>query len=107
MFCAFSGPPRIVRLHGTGRITTTSDLDFDLLASRFPGGSGVGVRSVILVEVTRISDSCGYGVPVMPFEGHRPTMDQWSTRKGPEGIREYWREKNVASIDGLDGLAHP
>ena len=107
MFCAFSGPPRIVRLHGTGRVVATSDPDFDALAGHFPGGNGVGVRSVILVEVQRISDSCGYGVPLMPFEEHRPTMDQWSTRKGPEGIRAYWREKNAASIDGLDGLAHP
>jgi Pyridoxamine 5'-phosphate oxidase len=106
MFCAFSGPPRIVRLHGKGQVVATNDPNFNELASHFPGRHGVGVRSVILVEVQRISDSCGYGVPFMPFEGHRPTMDQWSTRKGPEGIRNYWQEKNGASIDGLEGLSY-
>jgi hypothetical protein len=80
MFCAFSGPPRI------------------------PRGDGVGVRSIIVIEVSRVADSCGYGVPIMSFEGHRKTMDQWSTRKGPEGIRDYRAKKNARSIDQLDGI---
>ena len=65
------------------------------------------MRSIIVVDVSRIADSCGYGVPFMSFEGHRPTMDQWSTRKGPEGIRKYWAEKNAKSLDQLDGLTDP
>jgi hypothetical protein len=105
MFCAFTGPPRIVRLHGRGRVVRVDDPDFDGLAVHFPGGSGVGVRSVIVVEVSRIADSCGYGVPVMSFEGHRSTMDEWSARKGPHGIRTYWTEKNITSIDGMAGLS--
>jgi Pyridoxamine 5'-phosphate oxidase len=104
MFCAFAGAPRIVRLHGTGRAVLTDDRSFSDLAGRFPGGTGVGVRSIIVVAVSRIADSCGYGVPFMSFEGHRPTMDQWSSRKGPQGIRSYWLEKNARSIDQLDGL---
>jgi len=107
MFCAFGGPPRIVRLHGKGRVVLTDDQDFPQLSVRFPGGTGVGVRSIVVVEVSRIADSCGYGVPLMAFEGHRPTMDQWSTRKGATGIKEYWFEKNSASIDGLEGLPQP
>jgi hypothetical protein len=105
MFCAFAGPPRIVRLHGTGRVVFRDDPAFDGLAARFPGGAGIGVRSIIAVEVGRIADSCGYGVPIMAFEEHRPTMDQWSARKGPEGIRAYWAAKNAASIDGIPGLS--
>jgi hypothetical protein len=104
MFCAFCGPPRIVRLHGTGRVVLADDPGFDELVGRFPGGTGVGVRSVIVVAVRRVADSCGYGVPVMSFEGHRPTMDQWSTRKGRDGIRSYWAEKNLLSIDGMKGI---
>ncbi len=104
MFCAFEGPPRIVRLHGKGHAVLADDSRFCQLATRFPGGSGVGVRSIIVVDVGRIADSCGYGVPVMNFEGHRPTMDQWSNRKGPEGIRNYWAENNLESIDHLEGL---
>lgn len=104
MFCAFEGPPRIVRLHGTGRVAPVDSPEFVDLAQRFSGGDGVGVRSVIVVDVTRVSDSCGYGVPIMHFEGHRPTMDQWSKRQGVEGIREYWSKKNRTSIDDLRGL---
>jgi hypothetical protein len=104
MFCAFEGPPRIVRLHGTGRAVVVDSPEFAALAAHFPGGTGVGVRSIIVVDVCRISDSCGYGVPFMAFSEHRPTMDKWSARKGPEGIRAYWSEANGSSIDDLAGL---
>jgi hypothetical protein len=104
MFCAFDGPPRILRLHGHGRVLSTSDPEFGRLAPRFPGAGGVGVRSIITVAVHRIADSCGYGVPVMTLHGHRPTMDEWADRKGVEGIRAYWQEKNSTSIDHLEGL---
>lgn len=107
MFCAFSGPPRIVRLHGTGRVVAVDDPGFDEIAAHFRTRSGVGVRSVITVEVERVADSCGYGVPLMEFRRHRPTMDQWSARKGAEGVREYWVEKNRVSIDGLASVELP
>jgi hypothetical protein len=107
MFCAFAGPPRIVRLHGAGRAVLKDSPEFDSRVREFPGAAGVGVRSVIVVEVERISDSCGYGVPFMNFEEHRPTMDQWSQRKGPDGIRDYWKQKNRRSIDDLDGFEVP
>jgi hypothetical protein len=105
MFCAFDGAPRIVRLHGTGRSVRPGEAEFVQLAQRFPGGRGVGVRSIIVVEAERVSDSCGFGVPVLPFEGHRSTMDEWAERKGAGGISEYWAEKNSASLDGLPGVA--
>jgi hypothetical protein len=104
MFCAFGGPPRIVRLHGVGRAVMRDSPEFESFVGQFSGAAGVGVRSVIVVEVSRISDSCGYGVPLMPFDDHRPTMDQWANRKGPAGIRDYWAEKNHRSIDDLEGL---
>jgi len=104
MFCAFEGAPRIVRLHGSGRAVVKDSPEFESVVRRFPGASGVGVRSVITVDVERISDSCGYGVPFMNFDEHRPTMDQWAVRKGPEGIRAYWAEKNRRSIDDLEGF---
>jgi hypothetical protein len=104
MFCAFTGPPRIVRLHGRGRVVLRDAPDFEGFARHFPGAHGVGVRSVVVVVVERISDSCGYGVPFMAFESHRPTMDQWANRKGPDGIREYWSQKNRVSIDDLGAI---
>jgi Pyridoxamine 5'-phosphate oxidase len=104
MFCAFDGPPRIVRLHGRGRPVRPGEDSFDSLSARFPRGGQVGIRAVIVVETDRISDSCGYGVPIMPFGEHRPTMDEWSERKGPDGIAAYWSEKNSHSLDGLPGI---
>jgi hypothetical protein len=104
MFCAFSGPPRIVRLHGDGRVVVEGTPEYASLVSQFPGEAGEGVRSVIVVELERISDSCGYGVPLMNFHDHRPTMDQWAKRKGRAGIRAYWAEKNRRSIDNLKGF---
>ncbi len=105
MMCAFVGPPRIVRLHGRGHVVARDEPGFADVAHHFPGARGVGARSVVVIEVERVSDSCGYGVPFMTFDSHRPTMDQWSNRKGDEGIRAYWSDKNRRSIDGLEGLS--
>jgi Pyridoxamine 5'-phosphate oxidase len=107
MFCSFTGPPRIVRFHGQGDCLPINDPRAEKLTGYFPGADGAGVRSIITVEVERISDSCGYGVPLMDFQKHRPTMDQWSDRKGRSGVREYWAEKNQSSIDGLPALPGP
>lgn len=107
MFCAFTGPPRIVRLHGRGRAVPPGSAEFASLAGRFPGAAGPGVRDVVVVDVDRVADSCGYGVPLMTFEGHRSKMDEWSERKGRDGIVDYWAEKNAASIDGLPGMTRP
>jgi hypothetical protein len=101
MFCAFSGPPRIVRLHGRGSVLVPGDDGFEVLADRFPPLPGV--RSIITVDVDRVSDSCGFGVPLMTFDGERDDMAKWAQRKGPEGIAEYHRTRNAESIDGLAG----
>jgi hypothetical protein len=107
MFCAFTGPPRIVRLHGRGRAVPVDQRDFAALAEGWPRAEGVGVRSIITLEVERVADSCGYGVPLMDFVAHRPTMDQGFERKGRDGIRAYWTEANLISIDSLPGLPLP
>jgi hypothetical protein len=104
MLCAFDGAPRIVRLHGRGRVHRPGSDRFDSLAGVFPGAREPGVRSIIEVEVQRVADSCGYGVPLMDFRAHRPTMDEWATRKGPEGIATYQERHNRQSIDGLPGV---
>jgi Pyridoxamine 5'-phosphate oxidase len=108
MLCAFDGPPRIVRLHGRGEVLPTEDPRFEeLLASAgFQDPSlPQARRSIVLVDVQRVSDSCGYGVPLMSFEGLRE-HHQLSTAKkirtlGEDGYAAYLREHNPASIDGL------
>ena len=102
MFCAFAGPPRIVRLHGHGGVLEPGDADFEALRSRFPDGPGV--RSVVRVRVERASESCGYGVPLYAYEGERTALSAWAEKKGADGLVKYQRDKNAASIDGLPGL---
>ena len=103
MFCAFDGPPRIVRLHGQGRAVEPHDAEFAEARACFPG-SPLGVRAIVRVEVTRIADSCGYGVPRYEFVQEREQLAAWAERKGEAAIEDYKREKNAASIDGLPGL---
>ena len=81
MFCAFDGPPRIVRFHGRGTATELGAPGFDELAAQFPKHDGA--RAVIEIEVTRIADSCGYSVPRFRFESDRTQLDEWTARSAP------------------------
>lgn len=103
MMCAFDGPPKIFRFHGHGEIVTPLDDDFDSLAKQFPQDQP-GIRSIIRVLVSRISDSCGFGVPFYDYKGQRPSIPNFIRNKGIEPIRDYLAEANVKSIDGLPGL---
>jgi len=102
MFCAFEGPPNIVRLHGTGRIVTLYDNEFGALSELFTETRGV--RAIVVVDVQRVSDSCGYGVPLMTYEGERDLLPAYMDRKGVDGQAEYRQRKNLTSIDGLPGF---
>ncbi|HWU23724.1 MAG TPA: pyridoxamine 5'-phosphate oxidase family protein [Nocardioides sp.] len=99
MFCAFDGPPNIVRFHGRGRVVPLGTPEYDDLRPHFVDFPVD--RAVIVVDVERISDTCGYGVPVMDYREDRTLLRQWSEKKGPEGAADYRREKNRVSIDGL------
>ncbi len=102
MFCAFEGPPRIVRVHGHGDVLALDDPRAAAVLEEVPAYPGS--RSVIRVAVERISTSCGYAVPLMDYRGERPTLVEWADRKGPAGVAAYHAEKNAESIDGLPGL---
>lgn len=102
MFCNFQGPPRILRLYGRGRVIEPVSPEFRLLASRLPVHDGT--RAVILAEISHIADSCGFGVPLLKYEGQRSQLPAWSQKLGPAGLEEYRREKNSASIDRIPGL---
>lgn len=105
MFCAFDGPPRIVRLHGRGAVVLPEDPRFGDLAGRF--GTRSGARAVIEVDVVRVCDSCGYAVPRMDYVADRDILDKWSAKKGEAGLAAYRAEHNAVSIDGLPGLPVP
>ena len=102
MFCAFEGKPKILRLYGHGRVVQADDPAFPALRERF--AERRGVRSVIVVEVTRIADSCGYAVPLMAFESERDVLTGWHARRDDARLAAYQAEKNAASIDGLPAL---
>jgi Predicted flavin-nucleotide-binding protein structurally related to pyridoxine 5''-phosphate oxidase len=102
MFCAFSGPPKILRLYGTGRVVMPGDAEWDELLPRF--GRRLGVRSIIVVSCDRIADSCGYGVPLMSYEQDRDLLHRWAERKDAAQLREYRAKHNSKSIDGLPAL---
>ncbi len=102
MFCAFDGPPRIVRIHGTGEAVEPHDARFEELIRNF--SDYPAARAIIVVRASRISDSCGYGVPRYRYEGERDQLQRWAERKGEEGIAQYKRDNNAVSLDGLPSL---
>jgi pyridoxamine 5'-phosphate oxidase-like protein len=103
MFCAFEGAPRIVRLQGRGRVHLPGSPDFERLVGRFP--TYAGARSIIVIELDRIADSCGYGVPLYAYNGERRALEAWADKKGPDGLVEYRATRNAVSIDALPGLS--
>ncbi len=111
MLCAFNGPPRILRLHGRAEVALAADPGFEELLARCEFEEPTipqARRAIVSVDVTRIADSCGYGVPLMREEGLRPHQDAWAAKRirvgGEEALIEYQREKNSHSIDGLPAL---
>ncbi|MCC7007922.1 MAG: pyridoxamine 5'-phosphate oxidase family protein [Acidobacteria bacterium] len=102
MLCAFTGAPRIVRLHGRGRVLTPDAGDFQTLRPLFPPAHQG--RTIVDVEVTRVSTSCGFGVPLYDYVDDRSQLVDWARRKGDSGLRDYCRRKNAASIDGLPAM---
>lgn len=102
MFCAFEGPPRIVRLYGKGRAAPAGSAEFQKLRPLFPAMPGE--RSIIVIELDRVADSCGMAVPLFKFEGQRTQLLAAAEKKGPEGVADFCRQRNATSIDGLPGL---
>ena len=111
MFCAFEGPPRIVRLHGRGEVVLPGDPRYAALLEEAAFEESTvpeARRAIVHVEVARIGSSCGYGVPLMDHAGERPHMDASKRKRlragGPDAIDRYVREHNRESIDGLPAV---
>jgi predicted pyridoxine 5'-phosphate oxidase superfamily flavin-nucleotide-binding protein len=114
MLCAFSGPPRIVRLHGQAEVVAAADERFEELEQRCgfePTDVPEARRAIVLVAVNRVADACGYGVPLMTYDGRRPHSGAWAAKKlrvgGADALLDYQREKNARSIDGLPAVELP
>ncbi|WP_418003780.1 pyridoxamine 5'-phosphate oxidase family protein [Mycobacterium sp. PDNC021] len=99
MFCSFDREPLILRLYGTAREVQPKDPDWDELYREFP--PHVSARQIYDMTVDLVQTSCGFGVPLMSVESERALLDTWAEKKGPEGVAEYWQQKNLSSIDGM------
>jgi hypothetical protein len=99
MFCAFAGPPQILRLYGHGATVLPETDAWQTLASHFP--EYPGARQIIVADITRVQTSCGFAVPLMDYRGERDTLIRWAENKGETGIAAYHQQKNMVSIDGL------
>lgn len=99
MFCSFEGAPNILRLYGKGKEIKPNDADWNDIVSLFP--ETPGTRQVFDIEIESAQTSCGMSIPFFDYIGERNQLNDWAIEKGEEGIKEYWKEKNTTSIDGL------
>lgn len=98
MFCAFEGKPLILRLYGTARVYHEYDEAWQEYIDLFP--KMTGARQLIDIKVELVQTSCGMSIPYLDFVGERTLLTDWADKRGRDGIREYWEEKNQVSIDG-------
>jgi hypothetical protein len=101
MFCAFDGPPIILRLYGKGTTVLPGHSEWNSLVQHFALKDSPAVRQVVVADITRVQTSCGFGVPLFEYQGERDHLRKWAKKKGRDGVREYSLENNIASIDGL------
>ena len=99
MFCAFEGAPLILRLYGTAKVIHRNDREWNDLFALFKPLPGA--RQIFDVSLELVQTSCGMAVPVYDYMGDRELLSDWAVRKGEDGIRRYWEEKNQTSIDGI------
>jgi hypothetical protein len=102
MFCAFDGPPKILRLHGVGEVLPTNTSEYDSLRTLFPDLPGA--RAIIRVRLARVADSCGYAVPRFDYVQQRDQLVRWAEKKTDQELADYRCKKNAQSLDGLPGL---
>ena len=102
MWCSYDKRPRIVRLHGRGTVALAGDPAYEEVVALHPAHPST--RAVVVVDVDRVSDSCGYGVPVMDLVGERDLLRLGAEKRGPAGLAAYRAERNAVSLDRLPAL---
>lgn len=104
MFCSFTAQPLILRIYGTGRCVYPRETEWNSWAAKFE--LLPGTRQIFIIDIESLQTSCGYSIPFFEFKGERDALVRWSEQKGEDGIRQYWQDKNLTSIDGLNtGMA--
>lgn len=98
MFCAFEGKPQVLRVYGKATAIHPRDAEWEASISLFQAVPGA--RQIFSLEIESLATSCGFSVPLYEFVGERDVLVQWAEKKGEEGIKKYWQDKNQKSIDG-------
>ena len=104
MWCSFERRARVVRVHGRGRVVLPGEPEYDEVVALHPPHPST--RAAVLVDVERVSDSCGFGVPVMELVEERDLLRPSAENRGPDGLSEYRATRNAVSLDGLPGMPH-
>lgn len=99
MFCAYQGPPNILRLYGKGYAVLPGTATWEEVAPYFK--LYPSTRQIILADIDLVQTSCGYGVPLYEHTGERSILFEWAEKKGADGLAKYIQEKNMVSLDGL------
>ncbi|WP_298208264.1 pyridoxamine 5'-phosphate oxidase family protein [Ferrimicrobium sp.] len=102
MFCSFAGVPNILRIYGSGQPLLPGGSRFESLVTKFPNREGA--RAIILITITSVTNSCGYGVPMAAQMRQRDRLENWLAAKGSEGLKNYRKRYNAHSIDGLPAI---
>ncbi len=106
MWCAFSGPPRILRIYGSAEVIHPADDAWQACTALLP--APLGARQYFKMHINLVQTSCGYAVPNMTFAQDRDVLTRWAEKRGQAGIEAYWAEKNQFSIDGKPtGILNP
>lgn len=99
MFCAFEGPPKILRLYGRGYTVLPGNDEWKELSNQFE--ILPAARQIIVADIFKVKSSCGFGVPIYDYKEQRDHAMKWAANKGEDGLEEYKKENNMASMDGL------
>ncbi len=99
MWCSFEGLPRILRVYGQAQTIHPNHSDWQSCVKHIP--APVGARQYFKLKIDLVQTSCGYAVPLMEYQEDRDILAQWSEKRGEDGVRKYWEEKNTTSIDGF------
>jgi len=99
MFCAFEGPPLILRLYGRAKVIHKNDTEWEKLFALFYPLPGA--RQIFDLSIELVQTSCGMAVPYYEFSGERELLNDWAQKRGDEGLQQYWLEKNQLSIDEI------
>lgn len=99
MFCAFEGPPLILRLFGTASVIHKDDDEWQALFDHFPPLPGA--RQIFDLSIDLVLTSCGMAVPYYTYANDRDMLSNWAEKQGDDGLKLYWEEKNKFSIDNI------